>query len=712
MPIPYTVSRFLPGRIQIKSIFLRYAGVEDSALEQFIAQNEGVSRVKASTRTGTLTIEYDPKKFSVGALLSLLDTATPQMISFALAQTKNGNGKKPKAESEGGAKRWFASTTLGLVPFALGAAVSGGALTVMTLALALPIFRKAINSIRNRKIDVHLLDSSALAIATLRGSPFASMLMVWLLSLGDYIEEKTQGRAKKEIEKLLSYKDERAWLVRGDGNAIEVPVNQIQKGDRVVVYTGEKISIDGLIDEGEALVNQASLTGESNPALKAKGERVYAGTFIEDGKLYITADKIGDETALAKIVSIIQESINEPIETQKSAEDLANKFVIPTFLTSGTLYALTGNINSTISTLTFDYHTGIHVSTPAAIMSHMALAARRGILIKSGRHLEILHNVDTIVFDKTGTLTVGYPEITEIVSYKVSADEALALAASLEQRLTHPVAKSIVQRAADKGLEILQRRESKYHRGLGVEAQINGGKFLIGSTKFMEKEHIKISKKVQEDVDRLHEGGVSALYLVDNTSIVALIGVADPLRPESKAVVGALHKLGRDVILCTGDNEGAAEVVAKKLGIKKFHARAFPDEKAAIIKSLKARGRRVAFLGDGVNDSPALSVADIGISINSGADIAIEVADVVINSDLNNLIEAIQISDMALRNIKQNYRINTLANSIGMVGAVGGALNPVVSTVINNGITILIGINAIKPLWNGSEAEIKREILS
>jgi Cu2+-exporting ATPase len=707
MPIPYSINSLLPGRVQIKSVFLKYISVSENTISDFLLQQEGALNVKVSKRTGNLTIEYDIRKFNPGKFLKILDNASPEFIIHMLSQVENGNGKKIKEKEEGSAKNWFISSTLGLLPFLFRFSIPSIFLTGLTVVLAIPIFKKALNSIKNRKIDVHLLDSSALALATLRGSPFSSMLMVWLLSLGDLIEEKTQGAARKEIEKLLTYKDEKAWLVTEDGNALEIPVDQIKKGDKIVVYTGEKISIDGVVDEGEALVNQASLTGESNPALKTKGDRVYAGTFIEDGKLYIAAEKIGDETAVAKIVSIIQESMNEPIETQKSAEELANKFVIPTFLTSGGIYALTSNLNRTVSTLTFDYHTGIHVSTPAAIMSHMALAAKRGILFKSGRHIEILHNVDTMVFDKTGTLTVGYPEITEIIPYNVSQQEALVYAASLEQRLTHPVAKSIVQKAIQSNLELLPRKESKYHRGLGVEAHLNGDNFLIGSTKFMEKRKIKISKKIEEDVNRLHERGESVLYLVKDASIIALVGFADPLRPESKRVVETLQKLGRDVILCTGDNEGAAEIVAEKLGIQRYHARAFPDEKARIIKSLKKEGRTVAFLGDGVNDSPALSVSDIGISINSGADIAIEVADVVINNDLRYLIEAIKISDMALQNIQQNYGINTVANSIGMVGAVGGIFSPVVATVINNGITVLIGVNAIKPLWNNTDGHIK-----
>ncbi len=669
-----------------------------------------MSKVKISKKTGNLTLEYEPKEFDPGEFFNILDNATPQVIAMALSQAENAvNGRKTKGKEngEGSAKKWLVLNTIAFVPFIFRSSIPFGFFTALTLGLAVPIFKKALNSIKNRKIDVHLLDSSAIALSALLRSPFSSMLMIWLLSLGDLIGEKTQGTARKEIEKLLNYRGEAAWLVSEDGNTVKVSVADIKKDDTIVAYTGEKITVDGIVVDGEALVNQASLTGESNPVHKKQGDKVYAGTFIEDGKLYVVTEKVGDETALAKIVQIIQESVGEPIETQKRTEELANKFVIPTFLTAGGIYALTRNLGRTVSTLTFDYHTGIHVSTPTSVMSHMALAAKRGILFKSGRHIEILHKVNTIVFDKTGTLTVGYPEITGIITYKVSEEEALKHAASLEQRLTHPVAKSIVQKAIERNLEIPPRRESKYHMGLGVEAYINGGKSLIGSTKFMEKQNIKIPNGVKEDVDKLHEKGESALYLVEGNTIIALIGFADPLRSESKKVVEILHSLGREVILCTGDNEGAAEVVAKKVDIKNYYARAFPDEKANIIKSLKKRGRIVAFLGDGVNDSPGLSVADIGISINSGADIAIEVADVVIGNDLRHLIEAIKISDMALGNMEQNYKINNLANTIGMIGAIAGVFSPVMATVINNGTTVFMGINAVKPLWNDNGAPTK-----
>ncbi len=706
MAIPYKVNSFLEGRIQIKSDFFKYIHIsEHSIAEYFKSHFKGIKSIKVSKKTGRITIEYDTNVFNVSEFFHFLNTVSPETILEILSESKNGYAKPPEEEEEF-AKKWFVVNSIAFSLFAFRSAVSTNLISGITLALAVPVFKKAFNSLKKRKIDVHILDSSAIAISTMQGNPLSSMLMVWLLSLGDLIEEKTKGKAHKAIEELLNYKNEEVWLVK-NGTAEKVPVEQIKKGDKIVVYTGEKINIDGIVYEGEALVNQASLTGESNPVLKKKGDKVYAGTYVEDGKIYVEAQKIGDETALAKIVRIIEESSKQPIETQKRAEEVANKAVLPTLLLAGGIYAYTQDLNRATSTLIIDYHTGAHVAVPTAVMSHMTLATKKGILFKSGRHLELMHEVDTVVFDKTGTLTVGHPEITETVAYKVSEQELLQIAATLEQRLTHPVAKAIVDYAKKEGVNLLKRQNSKYHMGLGVEAEINGKKYLIGSTKFLERMNVKIPKKVIADRERMHEDGESVLYVVEGKTILGLIGWTDPPRPEAKKVVELLQNMGREIILCTGDNEGAARLIAKKLGIKKYYARTFPDEKAKIIKKLKKEGRTVAFLGDGVNDSPALSVADVGISIRSGADIAVEVADVVINNDLCNLVEAFKISDMALKNIEQNLKINAFANTFGLIGSLLGFISPVAATIINNGTTVFLGINALKPILKKDFKEFK-----
>jgi Cu2+-exporting ATPase len=698
VPIPYKIKEIKPGKVKIYSEVFKYISVSDKAFENYFSTFKGVSKVISRKAAGLLTLYYNPNEFDLLGFYDFLNSNDREMILSLLSSNSNHTAEKEEERDIFSPTTWFKLNSLAFTTFLFRSVLPGRLFTAITLGLGSQVFLKGLRSIRKGKIDVHLLDSSAILLSSLQGNHLSSLLMTWLLSLGDVIQEKTEKKAHVEIEKLLNYKQDKAFVVVDENTVVEKPVTDVKKGDVVVVYDGQKITVDGVVIDGDALVNQASLTGESNPVHKKVGDAVYAGTFVEDGKLYIKTEKVGDETALAKIVKIIEEAANQPIQAQLKAEEMANKFVIPTFMLGTASYLLTRDLNRVTSTLIIDYHTGIHVSTPLSIMSHMALAARHGILFKSGRHLELLHKVDTIVFDKTGTLTVGHPEVTEIVTFGISEEEAIQIAASLEQRITHPVAKSIVSLAIRKGLDILPRKDSEYHIGMGIEGYINDTYYLLGSTRFMEKKKIRITKKVKEIVDHLHEKGESVLYLVKESKIIALIGISDPIKPESKDVVDTLHRMKREVILCTGDNEGAAEKVAKILGIRKFYPRAFPDEKARIIKKLKKEGRTVAFLGDGVNDAPALSVADVGVSIRSGADIAIEVADVVINNNLYHLVDAIKLSDEALKNVYQNFRINTVMNTVGLVGSVMGVFSPVVSTIINNGTSILMGLNAIKPL--------------
>lgn len=699
MPVAYKIKEFSPGKLKIHSEFFKYVGVSKETLQDFFKDKcKQIDRVVVSKSRGDISFYYNPSKASVDEVFSLLNSLNGDFV-LELIEKENKKPQEEKKELISGST-WFKLNSIGLVSL-LFRGVVNPALPLIGFGLGVPVFLKGLKSILRGKVDVHILDSSAIFISNLTGNYGSSILMTWLLSLGDLIQEKTENVAKVEIEKLLNYRDDFAWVVDGE-NVVKKKVQDVKVGDTVVVYTGQKITVDGVVIDGEAAVNQASLTGESNPVLKKEGDKVYAGTFLEDGKLYIRTEKVGDDTVLAKIVRIIEEGVNQPIQAQIKAEEFANRFVVPTIALGAASYLMSGNINRLTSTLIIDFHTGIHVSTPLAVMSYMSVAARKGILFKTGKHLEILHSVDAVVFDKTGTLTVGKPEITEVVPISVSEEELIQIAASLEQRITHPVAKSIVKYAEKSGIQLLERKNSKYHVGLGIEGEIEEQFYLLGSSKFLREKSVSIPRKVKTIVDELHERGESVLFLVRNKTIIGLIGVSDHLRPEARSVVQQLHASGREVILCTGDNEGAAEKVARMLGIKKYYARAFPDEKARIIKELKKQGKKVAFVGDGVNDSPALSVADIGISMRSGADIAIEVADVVIPNDLQKLVEAIEISDRAIDKIYTNFRLNTVVNGTGLVLSALGLINPLVSTIINNGATVLIGYNSVRPIFEKS----------
>ncbi|MFN7065971.1 MAG: heavy metal translocating P-type ATPase, partial [Aquificaceae bacterium] len=451
-----------------------------------------------------------------------------------------------------------------------------------------------------------------------------------------------------------------------------------------------------MVEEGDALVNQASLTGESNPVHKKAGDKVYAGTFVEDGKLYVRIEEVGEGTVVAKIAKIVEESIREPISLQRMAEEKANRLVLPTLGLGLSSFILSGQVVRLTSTIIVDYHTGIHLATPLAVLSGVAHASTYGILIKSGGKLEALSRVDTFVMDKTGTLTLGSPHIEDIVGLDVSEEEALLYAASLEQRITHPVAKAIVKLSEERGLELLPRENSKYHIGLGIEGELDGTTYMLGSTRFMKKKRIKISPEIRELVDKFHSEAKSVLYLVRGRQIIGLLTFRDPLREEAKDAVIELKRRGKRVILCTGDNEGIASYIAKELSIEEYYARVFPAEKAEMVEELKKKGRVVAFVGDGVNDSPALSSADVGISLRSGTDIAIEVADIVIGDSLWHLVDVVDIAQETMERLWKVYSINTWANSIGLLGSVLGLFGPSLSTLINNGTTVLLGLYSIK----------------
>ncbi len=689
--IPYRIEKLSPGRLRLSSYLFQHLNYPEKVLKESFSRFGGVRKVSYSKKSGKLLLEYEPEDFDLIEFLNYLASTTRELFlkDFSLLKVE-------KKKEEKTAKNWLLLTTIGFIPYLGRSFLPSPLLSLLTLLLAKPILKKGLNSLKALRFDVHILDSSAIILSSLTGSSLSAHTMVFLLALGDYLSEKVEKKAYAEIEKLFSYREDTAWLVIGDGQAIKVKALDLKSGDLIVVYAGEKIPADGTVQEGDALVNQASLTGESNPVHKKAGDKVYAGTFVEDGKLYIRVEEVGEDTVVAKIARLVEEGIKEPIYLQKYAEEVANRLVIPTLALGVGSFALSGQVSRLTSTLIIDYHTGIHLSTPLAVLSSISYASTYGVLIKSGSKLEALSRVDTFVFDKTGTLTVGSPQIEDVVGIELSPEETLLYAASLDQRITHPVAKAIVKLAQERGLELMPRKNSQYHIGLGVEGDISGERYLLGSTRFMQKKRIKIDLEIRDMVDRFHAQAKSVLYLVKDRKIVGLLTFRDPLREEAKDVVAELKRRGKRVVLCTGDNEGIAKYIAEELGIDEFYARVFPAEKAKIVEELKGKGRIVAFVGDGVNDSPALTSAHVGISLRSGTDIAIEVADIVIGDSLWHLIDVVELSEYTMEKLRKIYTINTFANTVGLFGSVVGFFGPTISTLINNGVTVALSIYSIK----------------
>lgn len=480
------------------------------------------------------------------------------------------------------------------------------------------------------------------------------------------------------------------------GTKHRVAIADIKPGETVVVYPGE------------AMLDQRSLTGESAPVKKGVGDKVFAATLVSDGKIYVKVEEVGANTRAARIVQLIETA---PLQETK-IENYAGKVavVLPAFLVSGAMWRLTRSMTRTLPFIVVDFGTGLRVAAPTAVLASITSAARRGILFKSGKALEKLAQVDTVVIDKTGTLTLGEPEVVEVLSYypEYSEDEVLALAASAEARLTHPAAQAIMRKAKERQLAIPERSESEYFIGMGVKAHVNGYFVHVGNTRLM-KNHGISTRRVASTVKQLHTRALTPLLVAVDGKVIGVLAYEDPVRPESAHVVKELRQHGvREIVLLTGDNRHTAAAVAAKLQVDKFVAEAFPEDKARIVQDLKQQGHCVAVVGDGINDSPALAYADVAISLKGGSDIAQETADVVLmDSNLHQLIEAVQTAQQTMQLIRQNIRLVTLSNAASLLLATAGLLNPAGATVVSNGSTILAGVNGLRPLLNNNNGHHK-----
>jgi Cu2+-exporting ATPase len=712
MALEYQIRHALPGRIRLFVPAIKRFDALAEACVEVLKRQEGITDVRVNRTCASVVISYNPD--SDGFLSRLeagLGLLTPQMIIAIAAAQQKSDGREPgaaEAATEGPGITPATLKPLALPTLSLGLSLIGGPIgAAVALPLiaynALPTLKRAFNVVRNEKrLNVDFLDGLAITIATLQGSLFTSAFMTWLISLGDSIRDHTAAKSKRAIEGLLDYQGRMAWVVRGK-RKVEVKASQLAPGDIVAVYPGGMIPIDGEVIKGRAIVDQKTITGESMPVDLHPGDKVYAATVVRDGKLYVKTMRAGSDTTAAQIVRLVEEAPVGETRIQNYAEKFADKLVAPTLAAAGTFYAATGDVNRLLSMLIIDFGTGIRVAAPTSVLAYMTHAARQGIVIKGGSSIEKLSKVDTIAFDKTGTLTGGIPRILEVSSYdgrKFPSHKVLALAAAAEARLKHPLALAVLERAGQTGVKIPERSESKYHLGLGVEVQVNGYRVDVGSERFMRERNVKL-EAARADLRSLNESGRSALLLAVDRKLMGLIPYADIIRPESVAVIKTLHDRGvKNVLMLTGDNSTVAGAVARQLGLDRYFSEVLPAEKAEIVQQLQSEGKSVAMVGDGINDSVALSYADVGIAMKNGADVAREAADVVLmDENLWKIIQAIDISKDTMGLIKQNYAIIAGLNAVAFAMTIpAGMASPGLTTLISNGSAILASLNAIRPI--------------
>ena len=567
---------------------------------------------------------------------------------------------------------------------------------------AIPVFQRALEAIQQeQQLTIDFLDGLAITLHTLNGNYFAPSFMLGLIEGGEVIRDMTARGSERASLDLLDCLGKYA-LVERDGKEVQIPVKEIVQGDHVIVYPGDQIPVDGYIVRGTGLIDQCKLTGESIPATRSPGDEVFASTLVVDGNLCILTERTGNNTRAGVIVSLMQLAPVHDTRVENYAAAVANQMVVPTLLTGIGVGAFSGDINRAIALLTLDIGTGIRVSVPTTILSALTFAARNGVFIRSGRAIEILARIDTVVFDKTGTLTQGHAGVTgiKLIDAGISELDVLALAATAEQGLTHPVAEAIVRHAKATNVPLYECEAWEYRVGLGVAATIKGMNLLVGSHRLMEQENVSLDY-LDRHYPGIKSGSNSIVYVAGDGQLLGVILYSDPPRPESKDVIEELGDFGITSYMLSGDVTRVAKAIASELGMNpnNIYAEAFPERKVEVVKSLHDSGKTVAFCGDGINDSAALAYADVSISFAGATDIARETADVVLmEDDLRGLIHAIKIAKQAMEIIWQNTAIVAVPNVGALIAGVIFALDPVLAIVINNGTAILAELNGLRPL--------------
>jgi heavy metal translocating P-type ATPase len=684
------VAHSLNGRAR-----LRYPGATDDEigrLAALAATLPGVTKAMPSPASQAVLVTFDPAQTNtariLGAVLVTDPAAWPAVPRTAPAQ--GGWGAVALNTAVLGA------TFLGAVPApAVAAAV---ALT------AIPSARRAATALREKRLGVDLLDLAAIGISIGTGQPQTAAFITWLLGVGDLVLAKTQDRARSAISRLMHLDASEAFRVTASGEVERIGVKKIAVGDRLVIEAGGRVAADGLVLQGVAMVDEKALTGESVPREKRAGDRVLAATVVVEGQIVIGVERAGVDTTAMKIVQILEGAGAKPMTLQRETEKIADRLVLPTFGLAGAAAALTSQVDRMASVLITDFGTGIRIAVPTAALTAMTVAARQGVLVKGGQYLERLAKVDTIVFDKTGTLTGGEPRIVDVSPVDgASPQRHVALAAAAESRQGHPIAAAIRRWATDASLEVpcAELGSEAYSIGLGLAARVQGHVVLVGGRRLMMQHGVRIAH-ARGTAERHRAMGAASLYVAVDGRLGCMLAVADEPRPESLAVVKALRAGGRrQVLLLSGDARGPVEAVGRAVGVDRAVGELLPEDKAAIVKDLQRAGKVVAMVGDGINDAPALAVADVGISLEGGTDVALETADVVLlEGGLVRLPHAFDVADEAMASVKRGLGLVIAPNAVAIALGALGLITPGIAAAVNNGSTVVAALAGVAPLFS------------
>ncbi len=660
-------------------------------LEAYLNHHDAIEKATVYERTGDVVLYYRGRRADAVQALSRYKFDQPELDALVTtADSRKLNQEYQEKMCDLVAGHFFRKLFL---PAPIRAAY--------TVWRSIAFVWKGVRCLLRRRLEVEVLDALSIGVSVLRGDFSTAGSVMFLLNLGSLLEEWTRKKSLDDLARSMALNVDKVW-VRSQGTEVLLPLTKVQPGDEIVVRSGNMVPLDGTVIEGEAMVNQAALTGESMPVRKAKGATVYAGTVVEEGECVFLAKAAGGANRYDKIVAMIEESEKLKSSTENRALELADKLVPWCLAGTVVTYALTRNVTRAISILMVDFSCALKLSMPLAVLSAMRECGTAHITVKGGKYLEALAKADTIVFDKTGTLTRATPQVVDIIPFSNSEkDDVLRLAACLEEHFPHSMANAVVRAAREQGLAHEEMHsEVEYIVAHGIASRVGGERVVIGSYHFVfEDEHCIVPADEQEKFDQM-PAEYSHLYMAASGQLVGVICIADPLRPESASVLRQLHKLGiRNTVMMTGDSYRTAEAIARQVGVDQFFAEVLPEDKANFVQKAKAEGHTVVMIGDGINDSPALSAADIGIAINSGAAIAREIADVTIKADsLEELVTLKTIANALQHRVNSNYRFVLSFNSTLIALGALGILQPAASAMLHNLSTIGISLRSMTNL--------------
>ena len=703
------------GRIRIKSRALKYLGIHKEEITKQLMQVHYIQSVEISSITGTILVYFDNFSLTGENLISLLqNTLNTYLVDIYKNEKKQVSNKyviERRLQEESPQeiiKNIGAAVLLLLLPNPKTKLTGIRRLfnykTLSTVSLALPVLKNGIYSlIQNKRPNADTLSSTAIVSSIILGSERTALTIMILEKFAELLTVYTMKKTRGVIKDMLSVGENYVWKQSDDENtAKKVPIEEISKGDMILVQTGEKISVDGTIEKGEAIIDQSAITGEYMPVTKKAGEEVFAGTLLKSGNITVKAEKVGDDRTASRIIKLVEDAAFNKADIQSYADTFSAQLIPLNFLLAGIVYVSTRNLQKALSMLVIDYSCGIRLSTATAFSASINTAAKNGILIKGSNYLEELSKSDTVIFDKTGTITEGKPKIQTLKTFgkNMKDNRMLALAAAAEETSSHPLASAILNEIKNRGLKIPKHKESVIKVARGIETFVNKDIIRVGSLKYMEENDISL--EVANDIVKgMQNRGEIVIYVAKNNDLIGVIGVSDPPRENIKKAMNRLRNQGiDDIVLLTGDLRQQAETIASRMSMDRYESELMPEDKAKDILKFRSIGSKVIMIGDGINDAPALSYANVGIALGSSrTDIAMEAADVTITSDDPLLIPGvIGLAKNTVKIIKQNFAMAIGINSFALVLGATGLLPAIYSSILHNSITILVVGNSLRLL--------------